>query len=570
MNAMMNRVTRQASALGITALWLAVPGAEAQVQETWVARYDGPQITGLSSSDYVTDMVVRDGYVYVTGYEGLFGSDWATVKYDDAGQELWVQRYEDGIGQPNAMAVDAAGNVYVTGYNNNGNAVDLVTFKYSSNGVLLWEQRYITSGNNNSASDIAFDASGDIYISGASWIPEQEDFDLLLLKYEPDGNLLWDRTIDNGDEQTDSGYALTIDPDGNAIVAGFTAPNPYLVKYSPTGDLLWEDEHSGLSGVDLWRFVEADAMGNIYVLGEISPGGSANHIWTTKYDPDGNILWEQTYIGTHPNACYAGGLALMPDGGVVITGQSWDLPFHINIVTIRYSSDGAKLWQRNETAGYGNASGDDVAVDADGNIYVTGYGYEFSFWEDIITLGYSPDGDLLWTQIYVGPDYPAQSDYPHEIAVDEAANVFVAAHSWGDDSNDFTTIRYSTSAAQEISRVGVPANPDVFLPGVTTAPVIGQTWDPVIDHTTFVPASIADFMLVSIAPWEFDLGATGTLLCSLPFISVLDAPGPGLPFQVSVPDNSQFVGLSICTQGGSTDGASFFLTNALDITIGTF
>jgi len=61
----------------------------------------------------------------------------------------------------------------------------------------------------------------------------------------------------------------------------------------------------------------------------------------------------------------------------------------------------------------------------------------------IITLGYSPDGDLLWTQIYVGPDYESQSDYPHEIAVDEAANVFVAAHSWGDNSNDFTTIRYS-------------------------------------------------------------------------------------------------------------------------------
>ena len=306
---------------------------------------------------------------------------------------------------------------------------------------------------------MAFDASGDIYIAGASWIPEQGAFDLLLLKYDTDGNLLWDRTLDDGDGYTDSGYALAIDPDGNAIVAGFTNPDPYLVKYSPTGDLLWEEVHGGQSTNDYWRYVETDAEGNIYVFGQIAPGGgAANHLWTTKYDPDGNILWEQTYIGTYPNACYVGGLALMPDGGVVITGQSWDLPFHTNIVTIRYASDGTVLWQRNETAGYLHASGKDVAVDADGSIYVTGYGFGYSSEEDIITLGYSPDGDVLWTQIYIGPDYEGQSDYPHEIAVDEATNVFVAAHSWGDNGNDFTTIMYM----QGITAVGLVETPEDF------------------------------------------------------------------------------------------------------------
>ena len=48
----------------------------------------------------------------------------------------------------------------------------------------------------------------------------------------------------------DSGYKLAIDPDGNAIVAGFTEPNPYLVKYSPNGTLLWQDEHVGFSTND--------------------------------------------------------------------------------------------------------------------------------------------------------------------------------------------------------------------------------------------------------------------------------------------------------------------------------
>ena len=437
---------RQTLAPGLMVLCWAVPAAEAQVELAWVAHYDGPEIAGISSTDYVTDMAVRDGYVYVTGYESLFGADWATVKYDYAGQEQWVRRYEEGNGHAEALVVDAAGNVYVTGYSRENNDLDVVTLKYSPAGVLLWERRYNSPGGNNQPNDMAFDASGDIYITGGSWVTEQADFDLFMLKYDADGILLWDRTLDNGDGQLDTGYKLSIDPGGNAIAAGFTEPNAYLVKYSPTGDLLWDREREGFSTNDEWRRVETDAESNIYVLGEISPPGEPNHLWTTKYDPDGNILWEQTYTGTADYSCYAGNLAVTADGGVVISGQSWDLPFNINIVTIRYAADGTELWQRLENAGYAHASGDDVAVDAEGRIYVTGYGYNCSYQEDIITLGYTPDGDLVGTQIYAGPDYPEQSDYPQAIAVDEAANVFVAAHSWGDNSNDFTTIMYSQGA----------------------------------------------------------------------------------------------------------------------------
>ena len=423
---MKKRKTRtiQALALGLMALCLAIPAAHSQVQQAWVAQYNGP----YNSNDWVNDMVVRNGYVYVTGYEAAGASYYATVKYDYAGQELWAVGYREATSQAEAMDVDAAGNVYVTGWQYWEFDIDVVTLKYSPDGELLWEQRYNNAGGNNQPNDMAIDASGDIYIAGASWVTEQEDFDVLLLKYNSDGELLWDRTLDNGDGQLDTGYALSIDPDGNAIVAGFTEPNAYLVKYSPTGDLLWDSEFDGFSTNDEWRRVETDATGNIYVLGEISPPGEPNYLWTNKYDPDGNILWEQNYTGTADKSCYAGNLALTADGGVVICGQSWDDPSNISIVTIRYASDGTELWQRLEKAGYTHASGDDVAIDAEGHIYVTGYGYNYTYWEDIITLGYTSDGDLLWTEIYAGPE-PDQSDYPQAIAVDEDANVFVAGHS---------------------------------------------------------------------------------------------------------------------------------------------
>lgn len=443
---MMKQMTRRVLALGLAVLWLPVSAADAQVEETWVARYDGPSTLGLSPSDWVNDLEVSDGYVYVTGYESaFFGSAYATVKYDDTGQEIWVQRLDDGQSQhAEALAVDAAGNVYVTGWQKQFSAgIDAVTLKYGPDGDVLWERHFASPGGNNQPNDMALDASGNLYVAGASWVTAQQDFDMLLLKYDSDGNLLWDRTLDNGDGQLDSAYRVVIDSAGNAILAGYTEPNAYLAKYSPTGDLLWDREKAGFSTNDEWKEVEVDAAGNIYVLGEISPPGQSNHLWTAKYDPDGNIVWERSYTGTQSFACYAGGVALMPDGGVVISGQSWDLPNNINIVTIRYGPDGTELWQRLENGGYAHASGDDVAVDAEGRVYVTGYGYDFSFWEDIITLSYTPDGDLRWTEIYAGLE-PDQSDYPQVMALDEASNVFIAASSWDPaTSNDFTTIRYT-------------------------------------------------------------------------------------------------------------------------------
>ena len=96
MGTMTKRMTRLALALGLTALWLAVPAAA--VEEAWVARYDGLPNLGFSPSDYVQDLEVRDDYVYVTGYEDPFAgsSSYATVKYDYAGKEQWVRNYGGG------------------------------------------------------------------------------------------------------------------------------------------------------------------------------------------------------------------------------------------------------------------------------------------------------------------------------------------------------------------------------------------------------------------------------------------------------------------------------------------
>lgn len=129
----------------------------------------------------------------------------------------------------------------------------------------------------------------------------------------------------------------------------------------------------------------------------------------------------------------------------------------------------------------------------------------------------------------------------------------------------------AAETAMETSRVGNPPNPDVFLPGVTSPPVLGQLWNPVVDHTEFVPDAGSDFLILTPSPANVDLGSPGTLLCGPPVLAMLvPAVAPGTPFPVSIPDDVSLVGVELCAQAGSsTDGVTFHLTNALDITIGT-
>ena len=79
--------------------------------------------------------VDRLGNVYVTGQSVGSGTsfDYATVKYTPAGEEQWVERFNSANNQSDgavAIAVDNAGNVYVTGSTARGGASRITTIKY--------------------------------------------------------------------------------------------------------------------------------------------------------------------------------------------------------------------------------------------------------------------------------------------------------------------------------------------------------------------------------------------------------------------------------------------------------
>ena len=102
------------------------------------------------------------------------GSDMLVIKYSGAGVPLWTNRYnERGILAPGlgAVAVDASGNVFVTGTSvGSGGNPDYATIAYSGAGVPLWTNRYNGPGNDwDIATAVAVDASGNVFVTGYSY-----------------------------------------------------------------------------------------------------------------------------------------------------------------------------------------------------------------------------------------------------------------------------------------------------------------------------------------------------------------------------------------------------------------
>ena len=125
--------------------------------------------------------------------------------------------------------------------------------------------------------------------------------------------------------------------------------------------------------------------------------------------------------------------------------------------------------------------------------------------------------------------------------------------------------------ALEVVRPGSPPNPSVFLPGVTSGPVVGATWDPVIDHIPFLPTAVLDLAGVTLAPLNLALPPYGTLLCDVfSFPPYTFSTAPEVPFAIPIPNQASLVGMTLCAQGLSTNGSVIALTNALDLTLGNY
>lgn len=121
--------------------------------------------------------------------------------------------------------------------------------------------------------------------------------------------------------------------------------------------------------------------------------------------------------------------------------------------------------------------------------------------------------------------------------------------------------------AQETVRTGSPPNPIALMPGATSGPVIGATWDPSIDHSSFQPLAFVDVLVLALQPANIP-APMGTILCDVSGAPLTFSQLAGTTFSLAIPNNCELVGKSLCVQGASLSTTSVALTNALDLVFG--
>jgi len=416
-------------------------------EQEWVARYYGPGNGEDAASSLAIDAA---GNVYVTGHGwgNQTWDDYATIKYDASGNQIWVSRY-DGPGryvdEAYSLAVDGGGNVYVTGYSTGSRTgYDYATIKYDASGNQIWATRY--NGPMN-ASDKAYSLAvdgGNVYVTGHSW-GGGTNYDYATVKYDTSGNELWVARFNGPENNEDIAYSLAVDGGGNVYVTGYYCYGsgfPYnygyaTVKYDASGNQIWVAFYNGPEGADKATSIAVDGGGNVYVTGYSTESGGGDYA-TIKYDANGNELWVARYDG---QGGYYGDVAtsLAVDGGgnVYVTGWSFGTYIY-DYATVKYNGQGNQIWvSRYNGVGTGSNEAYSLAVDACGNVYVTGLSED-----DYATIKYDASGNRLWAARYNGPgnDY----DEATSLAVDGGGNVYVTGKSHGGGTYyDYATIKYS-------------------------------------------------------------------------------------------------------------------------------
>ncbi len=423
-----------------------------QVTTQWKSVYNG----SANDTDIVTSMTVdNQGNVYVTGFSkgNLTGKDIATIKYNSSGQQIWAARY-DNAGKDdaaNAITVDAAGNVFVTGYTTGlASFKDFITIKYSSSGNLLWNSMYNGKGNDDDLSSaVAVDGLGNVFVTGYSvGLTSSEDY--LTIKYNSAGTEQWINSYDNPDmDDIDIANSMILDGTGNIYVTGYSIGNGSAedyatVKYNSAGNEVWVRRYNGTGNdYDITTGIAADGSGNIIVTGYSSGSSSAEDYATVKYDPQGNSLWVNRYNGSSNSYDISTSIDADNLGNVYVTGYSYDDLTSEDYTTIKYSPEGQQEW----VSKYNGAGGDfDIATsiksDIKGDIYVTGYSYDFNSKENYATVKYNSSGVEQWTEIYNGASNG--SDLASTLFSDINDNIYVTGYSYdGPNSVDYVTLKYT-------------------------------------------------------------------------------------------------------------------------------
>jgi hypothetical protein len=358
--------------------------------QLWVARYDSTNYPTATPSALALD---SSNNAIVTGSA-------ITVKYDTNGNQLWTAPYA-GVNiysyNPTALAVDARANVYVTGYGPNFNTV-----KLNPLGSNVWSASY-NSGYGPAASQaVVVDGSGNVYVAGwDTYVCYQEGSykdchaGLLTAKYDSNGNQVW-INVPQGGTFGPLVVGMSISMATNLYILANGHNQPWSTYcYAPDGSEIWAAGDPTNNGYALANGLAVDQAGSVFTAGQIPTsysGPSPLYSYATvRLGTNGSQLWTSLFPVTATGINVATALTLDRNDNCYVTGYSPGTNGTNNIVTIKYGPNGNQVWvQQYNGLNSGDDAGNAIAVDNNGNVYVTGYETLSGGGTGIVTIKYIP------------------------------------------------------------------------------------------------------------------------------------------------------------------------------------
>lgn len=304
---------------------------------------------------------------------------------------------------------------------------DAFLLRLDPTGTALLFSTYIGGSGQDRAFAIALDSQGNAYIAGDTTAdfptsttqpPFQKGpfggYDVFVARFDTTGNANYSTYF--GGSLDEHAFAIALDAAGNAYITGSTqsanlpistgafqpglggVADAFVCEFNPTLSKVIYSTYLGGNDLDSGQGIAVDGAGNTYVAGSTSsnnfpavtgsfrtsPLGGASDIFMTKLAPGGGTLIYSTFIGGHGDD-FANALAVDGAGNAYITGSTTSADFPVttdaleltrgrlsDAFVLGLNPSGTAVGYSTYFGGSGNETGQGIAVDGKGGVYVVG------------------------------------------------------------------------------------------------------------------------------------------------------------------------------------------------------